>query len=62
MIYNEIFIYSIWILVKFGGQTSKNFQDVLKIALKMLSVYLDGPSLLGHVMSILQGETRVGDI
>ena len=31
----------IYNLEKFGGQTTKNIQDVRKIALKMLNVCLD---------------------
>ena len=47
-----MFNVSIWSLENFGGQMSKNIQDVRKIALKMLKCVLMGPSLFGQSSSI----------
>ena len=54
-----LFIVSIWIFVKFGGQTTKNVQGILKIALETLKCVLMEPSLFGHVMGIFLGENHV---
>ena len=46
---------SIWNFVKFGGQTSKNVQDVLKLALETFKCVFMGPSLIGRFSCIIFG-------
>ena len=39
--------------MKFGGQTSKNVQDVRKLALETCMCDLSVPSMFGYVVSVV---------